>query len=140
MNTVFTTLMAKCPTNDIGQRIKRAQSILKSFAEEIANQLSPPLPISIEFRIEGKPIKFEMSVDEITCAIDILHFVSEAISEIKSIADISHYEFYRRVFTQGAVHESSHQAFSGLTQAFREAIGDQAYIDNLRSQNVVQSQ
>lgn len=48
MSTIFTTLMLKCPSNSIDLRIQRAQTILKSFSEEIATQLSPPLPVVIE--------------------------------------------------------------------------------------------
>lgn len=53
MKTIFSTLMEACPSNDVHTRIRRAETILSSFSEEITTQLNPPLPAVIDFSLNG---------------------------------------------------------------------------------------
>ena len=94
MKTIFSTLMAKCPTSDSYSRIKRAQTILKSFSEEVATQLSPQLPVEVDFNLNGKPMKFQMVVEDMNSAIDILTCLNESLAQIKAIPDIQHSDLY----------------------------------------------
>ena len=139
IKTIYQTLMAKCPTSDVNLRIQRAQTILKSFSEEVNSQMSPPLPVEVEFSLNGQPIKFEMSVEDLNSAIDILACLSDSLAQIKAIPDIHHADLYRRVFEQGVVHESTPQTRAHLTQALAQALSDSAYLDELRQRNVEQS-
>ena len=88
MKTIYSTLMSNCPTSDAESRIKRAQTILNSFSEEVANELSPPLIVEVEFSLNGKPIQFKMRVEDLNYANHILSFVDESLSQIKAIPDI----------------------------------------------------
>ena len=64
--------MKKCPTNDVHARIKRAQTLFKSFQEEDLNNLSPAIPCEINFILNGQEVKFEMHVDDLGTTIDLL--------------------------------------------------------------------
>ena len=64
--------MNKCQTNDVHARIKRAQTIFKSFQEEDLNNLSPPISCELNFILNGQQVKFEMNVDDLGITIDLL--------------------------------------------------------------------
>ena len=128
MKTIYSTLMSNCPTSDAEFRIKRAQTILNSFSEEVANELSPPLLVEVEFSLNGKPIQFKMRVEDLNYANHILSFVNESLSQIKAIPDIQHSDLFERVFEPNVFHDTTPQTCSNFMKALDETLNDHDYI------------
>ena len=105
MKTIFGTIIGKHQSKDIQKKIAIASTILKSFQDEVKAQLSPSLPIELNFSLSGTSQLFKMTVSDFAGAITLLETLDECLTKIRSIPDIPHAELYQRVFVPGTIHE-----------------------------------
>ena len=105
MRTIYQALMASESNRDVSATIRRAQTILRSFREEVETDLDPPLPVSITFTLNGKQIRLEVNGRDLIGASEVLECALECLEKIKSIPDIQHVDLYEKVFLPDIVHE-----------------------------------
>lgn len=101
--------------------------------------MSPQLLIEVTFSLNGKLVKFKMSIEELNAAIELLEFLNESLVTIKGIPDISHLDLYKHVFKSGVTHECTAQTREQLSQSLQRVVSDTAYIEELRRINVEKS-